>query len=108
MKKKKPNWFIRLLTILFFIYISLYIALESGYYETKVATKATLTEDSIKQFEQDIKDGKPIDVNNYTYDEKKDFSNNTTDVAIFLSERIEKFMANGITDFFDVIKALFT
>lgn len=108
MKKKKTNWFLRTLGILFFIYISLYIALESGYYETKVATKTSLTEESIKKFEQDIKEGKPIDLESYTYDEKKDYSNNTTDVAIFLSEKVEKFMSTGITDFFDVIKTLFT
>lgn len=108
MNKKKTNWFLRTLTILFFIYVSLYIALESGYYEAKIANKTALTEESIKKFEDDIKNGNPIDLDSYTYNESKDYSNNTTDLAIFLSEKVEKFMSSGITDFFNIIKTLFT
>ena len=108
MKKTKTNLFIKVLSILFFVYISLYIALESGYYETKISKKTSITAESIEKFEQDIKDGKPIDLETYTYNETKDYSNNTTDVAIYLGEKVEKFMSTGISDVFNVIKTLFT
>lgn len=71
MKKQKPNWFFRILSILFLIFISLTIALESGYYESKTAKKAMMTQESIKQFEEDIKNNKPIDLKKYNYIEKK-------------------------------------
>lgn len=108
MKKKKPNWFLRTLNILFFIFISLYIALESGYYESKIAKKTAMTEESIKQFEQDIKDNKPIDINNYTYETHKDYGNNTTDAAIFIGDKVEKFMSTGIDEIFTFLKSLVT
>lgn len=108
MKKKKPNWFLRTLNILFFIFISLYIALESGYYESKIAKKTAMTEESIKQFEQDIKENKPIDLQNYTYEVHKDYGNNTTDAAIFIGDKVEKFMSSGINEIFSFLKSLVT
>lgn len=108
MKKKERNPFFRILSALFLLFISLYIALESGYYEAKVTKKTAMTEESIKKFEQDIKEGNPIDVNSYTYNEHKDYSNNTTDAAIFIGSKVESFMSNGITEIFDIVKSLFT
>ncbi len=107
-KKKDKNLFFKLLSLLFLIFVSLTIALESGYYEAKMAKKTAMTEESVKKFEQDIKEGKPIDINSYVYEEHNDYSNNTTDAAIFIGEQVEKFMAEGISDVFDVIKSLFT
>ena len=43
----------------------LYFGQATGYYEYKNNQKTTLTEESIKRFEQDIKDGKDINVSNY-------------------------------------------
>ncbi len=107
-KKQRPNWFFRTLNLLFLIFISLYIALQSGYYESKVAKKTAMTEESIKQFEQDVKDGKSIDLNDYVFEEKKDYSNNTTDAAIFIGGKVENFMSSGISDLFDLLKSLVT
>lgn len=106
--KKKKNPFIKIIALLFLVFISLYIALESGYYEAKISKKTQMTDESIKQFEEDIKNGKPIDISSYTFKESKDYSNNTTDVAIFIGDKFEKFMANGITEIFDIIKNFLT
>ena len=108
MKKKKTNWFFKMLGALFLLFVSLYIALESGYYEAKTAKKTAMTEASIEKFEQDIKEGKPIDLESYTYVEHKDYSNNTTDAAIFIGSKVEQFMSTGINDFFNIVKSLFT
>lgn len=108
MKKKEKSPFFKLISFLFLIFISLYIALESGYYEAKVSKKTAMTEESIKKFEEDIKNGNPIDVNSYTYEEHKDYSNNTTDAAIFIGSKVESFMSSGITEVFDIVKSLFT
>lgn len=108
MKKREKSPFFKLLSALFLIFISLYIALESGYYEAKMTKKTAMTEESIKKFEQDIKEGNPIDVNSYVYDEHKDYSNNTTDAAIFIGSKVESFMSNGITEIFEIVKSFFT
>lgn len=106
--KKKKNYFLRILSLLFLIFISLYIAMESGYYEAKLSKKTTMTEESIKKFESDIKNGKPIDINSYSYNEFTDYSNNTTNLAIFVGENVEKFMTSGINSVFEFLKSLVT
>ncbi len=107
-KKKNTNWFLKTLAFLFLLFVSLYIALESGYYEAKAAKKTAMTEDAIAKFENDIKEGKPIDLESYTYETAKDYSNNTTDAAIFIGSKVEKFMSTGINDIFDLLKSLVT
>ena len=76
MKKKNNNsnlfWWI--LGILFIIYIGYLMALESGYYQSKVAQKTLLTEEKIEEFEQDIKEGKELDIKDYVIDDYKDYS----------------------------------
>ena len=107
-KKQKPNWFFRTISLLFLVFICLYVTLETGYYESKVAKKTAMTEESIKKFEEDIKNNKPIDLDDYTFLEKKDYGNNTTDAAIFIGSKVEKIMSSGINDFFDLLKSLVT
>ncbi len=108
MKKKDKNPFLRILGLLFLGFISLYIALESGYYEAKVSKKTAMTAESIQKFEEDVKNGNPIDVNTYIFEEKKDYSNHTTDAAVFIGAKVEDFMSKGITEIFGVVKSLFT
>ncbi len=52
--KKKRNWFLRLLFVLFIVFLGLYIASVSGYYETQVGNKVALTEEAIRDFENDV------------------------------------------------------
>ena len=47
------NWIFKVLLGLFVIYISLTIAIETGYYEAKLNKKTVITQEGIKQFEQD-------------------------------------------------------
>jgi YbbR domain-containing protein len=107
-KKNKPNWFLRILTILFIVFIALLFANQNGYYESTIAKKTILTEESIKQFESDVKENKPIDINDYTITEEKDYSNKTTDLGIFISDKVEKIMSSGISSLVDMLKKLFT
>lgn len=107
-KKEKPNWFFRTLSLLFLIFICLYVTLESGYYESKLEKKTAMTEESIKKFEDDIKNNKPIDLDDYAFNEEKDYANNTTDAAIFIGGKVEKFMSSGINNFFNLLKSLVT
>ena len=53
------------------LFISTLIAQSSGYYTTKIAQEKVLTEEEIKKFEEDIKNGKDIDISVYTNNYKK-------------------------------------
>ena len=63
--KKKTNLFKKFLTISFIIFMGLYISSISGFYEAKLSNKVALTDEAIKEFENDVIEGKTIDVNTY-------------------------------------------
>ena len=105
--KKKRNWFLRILTILFIIYIGLYIASISGYYESTLSNKVALTDEAIKRFEQDIIDGKEVDVESYIIEEKADYSNKFSDAGEKLGTSIQKILTEGISGVWEAIKVLF-
>ena len=105
--KKKKNWFLRLLSILFVVFLGLYIASISGYYESQVSNKVALTDKAIEQFEQDVLEGKVVDINTYINEETKDYSNKFTDMGDRFSESIQSVLTDGIGGVWDAIKVLF-
>lgn len=107
MKKSKSRYFFRVLFVFFLIYVSLLIAYESGYYETKVGNKATLTKEAMEQFEADLENGEMVDVKNYLVEEHKDYSNGITKVGNKISNSISDVMTKGLSGLFDALKGLF-
>lgn len=105
--KKKKNWFLRLLSILFIVFLGLYIASISGYYEAQVSNKVALTDKAIQKFEEDVLEGKEVDINTYITNENKDYSNKFTDAGDKFSESIQKLLTQGIGGLWDAIKILF-
>jgi len=92
MKGKNIFRIIGILLIIFFT--TLYIAQGVGYYEYTNSKKTTLTEESIKRYEEDLKNGVEIDANNYL-EKEKNYNNNLTKVSRGLSTLVEKGF-NGI------------
>ena len=105
--KKKKNWFLRTLTILFVIFVGLYIASISGYYEASLGNKVALTDEAIKRFEQDVLEGKNVDVEDYVLEERCDYSNTFTNTADKMTESVQKILTDGISGIWDAIKVLF-
>ena len=105
--KKKNNWFKKFLSTAFIIFMGLYISSVSGFYEAKLSNKVALTDEAIKRFEQDVSDGKMVDVASYVVDDYKDYSNKFTDVGEKMSDAITKVLSEGISGAWDAIKVLF-
>lgn len=105
--KKRKNWFLRLLGVLFVVFLGLYIASISGYYESQVSNKVALTDKAIQRFEEDVLEGKTVDINTYIIDENKDYSNKFTDAGDRFSESLQKLLTDGIGGLWDAIKVLF-
>ena len=105
--KKKKNIFSRLIFVLFIIFLGLYIASVSGYYEKNLSRKVALTDEALKIFEQDVIDGKNVDIINYLNNDIVDYSNAFTKTADKLTSTIESFLTNGISSIWDIIKILF-
>lgn len=83
-------------TVLFIAFIVAYAIGESGYYEYQLSSKKNLTEEQIKQFESDVKDGKNIDINEYLVDNTIDYTNNLSRTTYRVSDKLNSFLKKGI------------
>lgn len=76
--------------ILFFIFLILIFAESNGYYQTKTTKAKILTEEQIKQFEKDIKEGKNLDLTDYVIDANKDYTSFLSNNIYKISLKLEK------------------
>ena len=107
-KKKKPNLFLIILFLLFMFYISLEIASSSGYYDNMTTKKAILTEENIKEFENDVKNNREIDLKKYTENSQKDYRGFASNMGESFSNFVEKLMTEELGKMGKTLKKLFT
>lgn len=100
--KKKINYFKYIFIILFTSYLVLFLASNNGYYEYKNRQKNILTEEQIKKFEQDILDGKNVDLEEYIEPQIQVGSSNKT-LSLKLSEIICSYTREAIEQTFKVL-----
>lgn len=80
-----------LLVIILIFFLSLYFTnYSNNYYEDKTI----LTEEAIRNYEKDLKDGKNITSKNYLPDEKN-YNNNASKIGLNISNFIEKIVDKG-------------
>lgn len=108
MKKKKHNPVLTTLFILFIVYISLFIAGESGYYEKQTYEKTILTEENIRKFEEDVKNNKEINIEDYTTSENKDYSCLASNAGDNFSNFVEKLFTEELGKVGKVLKKMFS
>ena len=87
---KKHNFFKTLFILVFLLFLALFIASKTGYYEKKLRDNSILTEEQIKKFEEDIKNGKSVDISNYVINENKDHTTKLTSDVYSVSLKLEK------------------
>lgn len=93
MKEKVIKFIFASFVIFFFVLI---IAEKTGYYESRTTKTKTLTEEQIKVFEEDIKNGKEIDVTEYTVNLNKDYSTELSDNIYRVSLKLENIFDKSI------------
>lgn len=107
-KKNQGSWFLKGIGVLFILYLSLTVAIKTGYYEAKLNQKTAITNEAIKKFEEDVKEGKDVDITDYVTDIRKDYSNHTTKAGVTFSNVVQDFMSKGISEMINIFKKLFT
>ena len=80
------NCFVFLL--IFFLFI--YVVGGSGFYEYKLNEKKILTEEEILKFENDVKNGISVDINDYLEDANRNYDNAFTKINRKISHYINK------------------
>lgn len=103
MKKKKYKLFKYILFLLVFTYLVIFISAGTGYYQYKNYKQASLTLEQIKQFELDIKNGKPIDMNEYLNKNNHEYKNKLSTLSIKISDEISKLVTSGVKSTFKFI-----
>ena len=71
---KYENTFKIIFIFLFVIFLTMYISVGSNYYEYELHKKVMLTNEDIKKFEDDVKNNKEVDIDNYI-SSRVDYSN---------------------------------
>ena len=106
-KKKICNKIsIIILFTLFISFLSIYLSAESGYYEFEQHNKMILTDEKIKEFEQDVKDRKEIDIKEYVVSNVPNYENNVSKLGSLISTYLEDFVQNGLEKIFKFFNKL--
>lgn len=100
MKKKKYKLFKVVLYGLMFIYLVIFISADAGYYEYKIHKKTVLTEEQIKKFDADVKNGEYIDINEYIVKDNYTYNNKLSNLAIKVSDKISNVVSGGVKSTF--------
>lgn len=95
-----------ILIILALTFITLYFSQITGYYEYELHKQVSFTEEQIKQFEQDVKDGKNIDIEDYLKDYNKNYQNNVSKAGLYISEKMGTYVRGGLKHAFSILNRL--
>ncbi len=73
MNPKIKNVFVSIIGLLVLLFVTVYMMSFSGYYDSTIEKKKTLTEEAVERFEKDVLNGEVIVASNYmeevpTYD----------------------------------------
>ncbi len=89
--------------MVFIAFIISYAIGESGYYEYQLANKKYLTEEQMKKFEEDVKNGSEVDLKDYTVETRIDYTNKFTDLVSNTSMSINKYLKKSIESIFGLL-----
>ena len=110
--KEKEKVYCNIIKFIFYIlliaFITLYISNKTGYYEQNERKKTILTEEKIKQFEEDIKNGVKVDLEEYLESTKVNYNNNTSRFGLFLSNKIGEYVRGTIEATFSALEGVVT
>lgn len=95
-----------IMIFLFVIFLTIYISNNKGYYEYGLHKRVELTNEEIAKFEEDVKNNKDIDVNEYLKDSTKDYTNEISRISLSFSNFTSKYIKMGINGVLKTIDKL--
>ena len=103
MNKSIIKLFILVITLIF---ISSYLIALTGYYEYTMQQRTIITNEKIKEFEEDIKNNENIDIKDYFEKEEIDYSNKITNLVYNISDNSNKLARKAIKYLFKKLGSL--
>ena len=104
---KYENTFKIIFIFLFVIFLTMYISVGSNYYEYELHKRVMLTNEDIKRFEDDVKNNKEVDIDNYI-SSRVDYSNSFSKASTKVSKETKKYIKQGIEGIFNLFSKMFT
>ena len=105
-KMSKKTIFKLLLITSFLAFLITYVIGMSGYYEYELSNKRVFTEEKMKEFEQDVKENKNIDLNDYIVNTHQDYTNKFTKGVTNVSLSLNKYLKKTIESVFKIVNNL--
>ena len=99
----KTNLARLIVLILVFLFFVLYFMQASGYNEYTRNRENMLTEEQIKEYEEDIEAGKDVTIKDYLNKDKVNYDNKVSDLGLDLSELIGDVFNKGMNAFFEML-----
>ena len=110
--EKKENKLSKVIVKIFYLllisFIVLYFSKVNGYYEFINHNQVEMTENEIKKFEKDVKDGKNVTTKDYIKENQINNNNLISDIGYGLSDQIGNVVTNGLDGVFTVFGQLFS
>lgn len=95
-----------ILVVIIIIFTASYVISESGYYEYTMQQRTIITNEKIKEFEQDVKDNKDIDLIEYLEKDNINYSNKITTFVYNISDTSNKLARKVIKTIFKKLGSL--
>ncbi len=99
----KTNLARLIVLILVFLFFVLYFMQASGYNEYTRNRENMLTEEQIKEYEEDIEAGKDVTIKDYLNKDKVNYENKVSELGLDLSRLIEDIFNKGMNAFFEML-----
>lgn len=99
----KTNLARLIVLILVFLFFVLYFMHASGYNEYTRNRENMLTEEQIKEYEEDIEAGKDVTIKDYLNKDKVNYENKVSELGLDLSRLIEDIFNKGMNAFFEML-----
>ena len=104
MTHKKLNKIFRYSILVSFVtFFALYLSQSTGYFEYRNSKKVALTNEQIEKFENDVKEGKNIDLEDYIDVNNKSYQNALSKAGLSISNTTEKVIQKIIGGSFKVL-----
>ena len=99
----KTNLARLIVLILVFLFFVLYFMQASGYNEYARNRENMLTEEQIKEYEEDIESCKDVTIKDYLNKDKVNYDNKVSELGLDLSELIGDIFNKGMNTFFEML-----
>lgn len=84
-------------------FLIIYFTSEAGYFDHVKNRRATLTSEQIALFEQDIKAGKEIDINNYYINKDEEYNNKFSRLGFKTSSKLRNVIKGFLNKTFNLL-----